>query len=320
MSTFDIENLCKLCLNVCNLEGSLSELEINNTPVLSIIEKIIYKLDWSEVVIFPDKICSECLQIVQSVHQLNEKCLESDTQLRRLLATDDDGEIIIEEIAAVVTGDVGQDGKRPSETRAAQETRTAKLEADKSSPLKLMTQHLKIHVDETAPITCQQSETDSSLMRHEIIHSSSTTIKINEEEQIECVVCAKQFTLGEALAAHMKLHENDSEFRCSSCTVKFSELNELTSHVKLQHRSEKNKSHKCLICAKTFGQRSHLIDHLNRHNNLRPHVCQICNKGKLRSPAVRFEIDFLILDCSPLQLFSNLRRSRTTSERIHQKR
>lgn len=306
MTSLVIENLCKLCLNESSLDGNLSELVISETPVLNIVEKIIYKLEWTDDVIFPDKICSECLEIVKSVHQLNVKCLESDVRLKKFIETNDESEILVEEIVTVVTED--DDGQEQNLERKSKATKSDVDAAqqpesvnetisedehkcqhcnktfDKASRL---LRHIKIHDSTRKAFACQAEgcfarfTTPESLMRHEIIHSGMT-IKINEEKLHECVVCNKEFLIQEALASHMKTHRDvldDIEFQCSLCTSKFRKLNDLARHAKTH---PENKSYKCLICAKTFSQGSHLIDHLNRHNNLRPHVCKICNKGKLK--------------------------------------
>lgn len=338
-SSASIENLCKICLNESHLDGNLSELEIDGTSVMSIIERIIYSIDWTNSVIFPDKICSDCLEIVQTIHKLNERAVESDTRLKRLLATDENGQIIVEEIVTVIeTNDDGQDRKQQSDIVDAQQLATSTSiehdeEADEGKnkcqhcdeifdePSRLL-QHLKIH--DSKRMACEAAEgcttrfaKQATLMRHEIIHNSGALVKTNEEKH-ECVVCSEQFMDQRALAAHTtESHKDEIEFQCSFCTEKFSKLSELAKHAKSH---SENKSYKCLICAKTFSQGSHLIDHLNRHNNLRPHVCKICNKGKfhqsLAMQKIFTEIDFDFLYPLSLsllaQLFSNHQLSKTT--------
>lgn len=258
----NIENLCKLCLKECDLDGNLSELLINDIPLLNILEKIIYNLDWAEIVMFPNKICSECLGIVQSVHQLNEKCLESDARLKKLLTKDENGEIIIQEVAAL--DDNCQILKIEKSDDAERET---EMSLNESNAQKLSS------VNEA---TVEDDEDNETRLKHKCQHCEKTFdkasrllhhIKIHDSPREPCYELPE-----EALLAYNMKANKDVDFQ------KFldGKLNDLARHEKIHLE---NKSYKCLICSKTFTQGSHLIDHLNRHNNLRPHVCQICNKG-----------------------------------------
>lgn len=278
--------MCKLCLNECDLDGNLSELVINDIPVLNILEKIIYNLNWTEIVVFPNKICSECLRIVENVHQLNEKCLGSDTRLKKLLATDEDGEIIVQEVVTVLEDD-GQileiekiDAAERKTEMSLNDSNAQQLEL---SSVKVATVEEDEYEEPRGRHKCQHCnkafDEASKLSRHiKIIHNMT----IKEEKFHKCVVCDKEFSNQEAFAYHMKTHKDvidKNEFQCLFCTEKFRKLNDLTSHAKTHPENKSCKSYKCLICSKTFTQGSHLIDHLNRHNNLRPHVCKICSKG-----------------------------------------
>ena len=318
---FRVDEVCRICLKNAEELEPIFDFLFEDIPIVEIIRKVCYDIRFipkSSENHLPTNICLDCIETLCKAHKLNETCMNSELELKRLLLLPsesvkietfdvEDSCVKQEEIEIEIDYDT-QDNCEIKENETADETEPDKdfhENSDDNEKLKKKTvkrhkcsiclklfekpsklaRHLKTHDVNKKPFACEEPGcfqrflTDASLKRHGILHSGMT-VKLFEDKNYECVVCSKVFQVQEALASHMRTHKDDDklEFSCNLCDKVFKKLNDLTRH---SRKHPENKSHKCLICSKMFSQGSHLIDHLNRHNNLRPHVCHLCNKGNL---------------------------------------
>lgn len=108
--------------------------------------------------------------------------------------------------------------------------------------------------------------------------------KSDEDVNISCRYCAKQFASKKSLQKHIWIHERSKEYSCERCGKQFLRANELCLHART-HTGEKPFS--CGFCEKPFSSSSALRRHQLVHSKdedstvteiKSANVCNLCGK------------------------------------------
>ena len=95
--------------------------------------------------------------------------------------------------------------------------------------------------EEQPPVLCLKIDEDEVVFEIEQkeIRKEETTFNKKgvkrKRTQHECDVCEKMFPYPSNLAAHMRIHTNETPFECHVCEKRFRQSNGLKYHMRTQH-------------------------------------------------------------------------------------
>ena len=150
-----------------------------------------------------------------------------------------------------------------------------------------LAKHAKQHLTEKKPHQCtkcnRRFNTEILLSRHDIVHSELVKQVKESRNDLECVICSREFPTKEELELHVREHKKQlekGEISCQFCSKTFKRMVPLVRHLKTHDHF---KTHCCTICEKLFSMGQDLIDHLNRHKGFHPHQCHLCDKSYVQA-------------------------------------
>lgn len=166
------------------------------------------------------------------------------------------------------------------------------------SSIKLLKEHLKIHVDDKFTVceVCKMKfNTEKQLENHitnihrdlvcKFCGKEVTNLKTlknherrhvkNNELELQCSKCQKNFKTKEGLKCHIALHTGNFKYCCDFCGRGF-----MSRMAFEEHRSTHTKEERfmCDVCGKKFSSQSTYWIHRKWHDNPFPYKCNYCNR------------------------------------------
>uniref|UniRef100_A0AAV2LND6 C2H2-type domain-containing protein n=1 Tax=Knipowitschia caucasica TaxID=637954 RepID=A0AAV2LND6_KNICA len=132
------------------------------------------------------------------------------------------------------------------------------------------------------PNVCQNCgktyKSKTALKRHQqqeaLKAKTAAIVKKEEEPDLTCHKCGKEFTDNKKLRIHDRIHRKPNI--CKYCGRVFLKPSHLIRHERV-HTGEK--PFQCQECGKSFHLSYLLKSHQNSHSGERPYVCEVCGKG-----------------------------------------
>lgn len=152
-----------------------------------------------------------------------------------------------------------------------------------------MSQHLKIHENETIPMDTEKASAESSMnaLRHQV------------EFMYCCVYCPKKFRIPHPASEHVRYKHKTGknsivkkdtqptarDTTCGLCNITFLTYRSMLNHRAKRHPETHNKDRYknrptfyCSTCGKAYRDRGNLNQHEETHARLQSYTCDICNK------------------------------------------
>ncbi|KAF4526757.1 hypothetical protein B566_EDAN015104 [Ephemera danica] len=286
-----LQALCRICAEAAAAEGKQMieifsmEGRARNIPDLIMQYLPIEVLEMDRL---PLKVCTTCVNTLETCHELILKCKLGDATLRRLLEReenretspipcfDDICESFLQEDSQ--NEDYVEDGNDNSEVEMIECThsncKTKTLDA------KLMIKHVSTIHKQYACSTCwKHFKTIKQRNQHKVevhegmllcdlcgesylgrkrlqVHMKNHTA--HSERQFKCDICGKGFTKNCELKLHSSRHLNSKTLKCPKCDKMFYHANDVRLHMKIH--AEKG-SFKCKECLRSFTCKRYLAVH-----------------------------------------------------------
>lgn len=106
----------------------------------------------------------------------------------------------------------------------------------------------------------------------------------NEDINLTCKFCNKNFVYVTQLQQHLKLHDANKKYVCEVCGARFIRKTYLDDH-KEGHSTEKK--HVCKFCGKAFRRRTVLRAHKRVHTHPNHYVCEECGRAFTNSSTLK---------------------------------
>ncbi|XP_038106057.1 zinc finger protein 551 [Culex quinquefasciatus] len=288
----DFDSVCRCCLK----SEELVEIYRDGTDLNPVLEEVILpnyipvKVDD----LFPNYLCTNCLDCLRQWHRFRSKCEESSRILEGLLNEcqleiledpdsleeeieekdvkieevflDEELDSIADHISDSPDGDHDEEPSKPNST-------SRKCPICNIPVPRGLKEHLLTHEDPTGrPFRCDQCDKSYCRSANLRLHREKEHLQI----RYPCPVCGKVFTTKDILAVHQKLHDSNRQYRCDQCGQTFNSNKYLYKHQQ-KHRGERK--FVCSYCGKAFMVGEYLKNHLRIHTGEKPYPCKQCGKS-----------------------------------------
>ncbi|XP_019769615.2 gastrula zinc finger protein XlCGF26.1 [Dendroctonus ponderosae] len=262
------EKVCCVCLSA---GFNFNKLTTKDGSKVTLLTK--FRMCISEVVWLPCfYICTDCTEILDTVHSFREKCIKTDRIRREEQAKH--AEQTSSEIAIKDS---------PCESNSIQDART-KAEDSQTGINEALECNSDCENDGSSHSSendQENGELDRKPKKNIVAFKSSRILRRKRNRKFACYKCEKSFTASTKLVSHcVKDHQMESKnikpFACDSCPQRFSSSSNLWQHVKYH---DGVKSSICLYCGKGFITKTDLLNHEKKHLNMREYKCESCSKS-----------------------------------------
>ncbi|KAL3284277.1 hypothetical protein HHI36_018435 [Cryptolaemus montrouzieri] len=235
----------------------------------------------------PDQVQLHETLLENSVDQFNP----TDTELLRMLTTEEECTAILQNIAAselINTGTHYEESLGPSMNEVSKKESNSNVANFKWEYVayckdcglgfvrkNLYNNHRRIHHDGEKFICdiCGCSlATSSGLKEHKLTHGEN----YGKERLHICETCGQSYLTSRNLNSHMKIHKRIKKYVCSICGKSVSSKKILETHIKM-HTGLKD--YLCSICNSVFASSEYLKIHQRIHSVNKPYQCQSCGKS-----------------------------------------
>ncbi|KAF4526760.1 hypothetical protein B566_EDAN015107 [Ephemera danica] len=258
-----LEELCRLCaetigeqaIEIFNEEGrarGIPDLIMQYLPI-----------EVSESDLLPLKVCTSCINNLETCHHMNLKCKQADATLRRLLAR-------VEERDASPIPCVDNF----CDTFLEKDSKKQDVDVVDSQG------SFADDDDEKRILTCVYS--DCNFQTHCTMKMLRHLPKFHK--RYACSICWEDFKTRDIRERH-KIDAHEGKLLCDLCGESLMGRRGLRQHM-LNHLNPSERRFKCNICDAGYSTRVHLEKHMTRHSGERTLPCPKCNKMYLHKADV----------------------------------
>ncbi|XP_077290375.1 uncharacterized protein LOC143914156 [Arctopsyche grandis] len=239
MSSIDFDKVCRICLK--------NDVELHSIFHHNDNEDLSFKMNFcSDTIIsiddgLPNKICRECVQLLNNAYTYKTMSVESDKKLRTI-------QILNKKEPHISNKNISQCRKISRKC--------------KKKPLKSATSEM-YQCDICSKVFAMRS----GLIQHIAIHTDSNIFV--------CEICGRGFSRRDYLSSHLYTHTGEKKHACTKCEYRASQRSSLVLH---ERTHTGLRPYTCEVCGKTYISGSKLIDHKRQHDRVKNHKCEICSK------------------------------------------
>ncbi|XP_037044172.1 zinc finger and SCAN domain-containing protein 12-like [Bradysia coprophila] len=313
--------ICRLCLTqdlelISLYSSEESNTNSSNSKILEIIERFttikIHPLDN-----LPQKICTSCINTIQSMLAFQNKCKQNNVQLLKMTVNREECVIlddVKEEPPHLVESETSDGSENlldeslgemgnPDELQCPSPTESVDRDESEEHAKKI----LEVNVDDL------ESDDETGNFMKQCPSEKYANYPKWKPPMIACDVCGKLYGKYK-LQHHMNKHNGLKPFECNepNCTSKFSGPHYLSRHKRLCHSVkpllycdvcgrgfkvkaglENHRSYHfdpkipCKICQKLFRNKRALLNHMLVHSQDRKYKCETCGKAYQRNYTLR---------------------------------
>ncbi|XP_059044894.1 zinc finger protein 180-like isoform X2 [Achroia grisella] len=238
-STNDILEMCRTCLSTVDLMSIFynKETERRRTEDLRILTGLEIKMDDG----LPQKICAQCIEIMNISLQFRIKSINAQKKLLSMLPIKKSPMIVRSTPAEDVAEGIGFD---------------------------YGLYHNEMHNDHNYVKVNKQGLIEKFLKKSKQMYPTV----ISENGRYKCNMCEKEYKSKYTLRAHIHSHTNYCV--CEVCGRKFLNEHLLVAHKRARHGLER--VHLCTYCDYSSATREALVVHERRHTGEKPYMCDHC--------------------------------------------
>lgn len=261
-------HLCFLCKGSANEVYNVITTNVfdNSKLLITLLEEVTNKKSSQRT---GNEICSNCYQLLNELHDYQEKIREISDKLHSYLACSHD--VNKEDI------DIKNTALNDFKVLESEETITFKENTDKK--------HIKCHV------CFKLFVSKSGLTRHlKRQHSETSCENVDLQVKVEAK-CSNDSSNGDTAennSTKISIRKENSEkprvYQCTECPKKWKTAGELKNHV---YSHSNVKPFICEICGQAYKHKSALDVHVGMHNGVCPFMCVYCKKSFTQKGALR---------------------------------
>lgn len=238
----------------------------------------------------PDRICEECLSMLNNIVSFKTRCQENDRILRESVLNIKREKYEIPDIKEEFCTEFDEDDFANFASDELDDVKPHKsiYNSAKKKTKKLIKKSIN---KKEIPDTIYKFEDDEKPLK--IMKKSRRRRLSTEDYSGLCSFCGKIFYKLASLKAHLKLHTLEKTHACKKCSKAFRDIRNLKDHEKTHLNI---KDFPCEVCGKLFSSRNSAKKHIDAvHRRTQAVTCSLCDKklSSSRSLKVIFQKKFI---------------------------